>query len=161
MNHKRLLSLKFFEISDSLYVVSRITFSYVWRKGKFEYSTHWKIRHNLLHIKSINYCTKKVYLWYIFLNWFKEAISLIFLVIYKRNLWGFNFSFLRLTSNLFNGKGPHFKTFIKKSSREKQERRKEFCKEDSKKKKKKLSETKASPTNLRVGPWLIQDFCLW
>lgn len=97
-------------------VVSQITCCYVWRKGKFDYSTYWKTRHNLLH-KSINYWTKKVYLYYMFLNRFKEAISLIFLVIYKWNLWGFNFSPLGLTSNLFNGKGPHFKTFTNKPSR--------------------------------------------
>lgn len=60
---------------------------------------------------------QKVYLRFIFLNRFKQAKSLIFLVIYKRNLWGFNFSLLRLTSNVFNGKGPHFKTFTNKYSR--------------------------------------------
>lgn len=118
LNHTRLLSLSFFEISDSLYVVSRITCSSVWRKGKFEYSTHWKIRHNLLHIKSINYTVPKgIFTLYISPNRFKQAKSLIFLVIYKRNLWGFNFSLLRLTSNVFNGKGPHFKTFTNKYSR--------------------------------------------
>lgn len=60
---------------------------------------------------------QKVYLRFIFLNRFKQAKSLIFLVIYKRNLWGFNFSLLRLASNVFNGKGPHFKTFTNKYSR--------------------------------------------